>query len=138
MMYRFARCTLDTQTHELYCDGRLIPLQPRVFQVLTYLITQRHRLVPRHELLAQCWPQPGVHHSVVVRCIMAARQAIGDQQASVPSILTFRGQGYRFVLDVVEEPAAVVEPETVAGSAARSSAPPAEPTTASGALSALL
>lgn len=102
MLYRFAQCTLDTQTQEFYRAGQRIPVQPRVLQVLTYLITQRHRLVPKQELLTACWPQPFVHASVVARCIMAARRAIGEQDAQAPSILMSRGQGYRFVLEVIE------------------------------------
>src|SRR5215467_11832004 len=78
MIYRFGACTLDTQTHELHREGQIVPLQPKVFQVLTYLIAQRHRLVTKQDLLEHVWQSQFVHDSVIARCIMAARKAIGD------------------------------------------------------------
>ena len=53
MPYVFGDCTLDSQRYELRRQGIRIPLRPKVFQVLTYLIEQRHRVVTRDELLAQ-------------------------------------------------------------------------------------
>jgi len=100
MIYRFGACTLDTQTHELYREGQIVPLQPKVFQVLTYLIEHRHRLVTKQELLAHVWLHQFVDDSVIARCIMAARKAIGDTQGSPQSIITLRSQGYRFTAAV--------------------------------------
>src|SRR5262249_37876295 len=100
MIYRFGACTLDTQTHELYREGQIVPLQPKVFQVLTYLIEHRHRLVTKQELLAHVWLHQFVDDSVIARCIVAARKAIGDTQGSPQSIITLRSQGYRFTAAV--------------------------------------
>src|SRR2546425_390513 len=102
MIYRFGMCTLDTQTHELYREGQIVPLQPKVFQVLTYLIAQRHRLVTKQELLEQVWSHQFVHDSVIARCIMEARKAIGDREGSPQSIVTLRSQGYRFTAAVTD------------------------------------
>jgi DNA-binding winged helix-turn-helix (wHTH) protein len=55
MPYVFGDCTLDPQRYELRRQGTRIPLRPKVFQVLTYLIEQRHRVVLREELLEQVW-----------------------------------------------------------------------------------
>jgi DNA-binding winged helix-turn-helix (wHTH) protein len=38
MRYVFGDCTLDTQRYELRQGGTRVPLRPRVFQVLVYLI----------------------------------------------------------------------------------------------------
>jgi DNA-binding winged helix-turn-helix (wHTH) protein len=42
--------------YELRRGGTRIPLRPKVFQVLVYLIEQRDRVVSREEVLAQVWP----------------------------------------------------------------------------------
>src|SRR5215471_3182730 len=130
MIYRFGACTLDTQTHELYREGQIVPLQPKVFQVLTYLIEHRQRLVTKQELLAQVWLQQFVDDSVIARCIMAARKAIGDNQGGPQSIITLRSQGYRFTAAVtnrVEALGATDGPERSAASAQVAALSPPRP-----------
>jgi DNA-binding winged helix-turn-helix (wHTH) protein len=55
MLYIFGDCTLDTRGYELRRGGTRIPLRPKVFRVLVYLIEQRDRVVTRDEMLAQVW-----------------------------------------------------------------------------------
>jgi DNA-binding winged helix-turn-helix (wHTH) protein len=43
MRYRFLACEVDEDTHELRRDGQQVPLQPKAFAVLCYLLQQRHR-----------------------------------------------------------------------------------------------
>ncbi len=131
MIYSFGTCRLDTQTHELRRGEQLIPLQPKVFQVLTYLITHRNRLVTKQELLEHLWMDQFVNDSVVARCIMAARKAIGTSRQSPPSIITLRSQGYRFVRDVTEHHDSV-PPGQSPGLPGRESTPPDSPLSARG------
>jgi hypothetical protein len=49
MPYVFGDYVLDPQQYELRRRGMRIPRRPKVFQVLTYLIEQRHRVVTRDE-----------------------------------------------------------------------------------------
>ena len=53
MRYRFGDLTLDTERYELWRAKTLVNLQPKVFEVLTYLIEQRERVVSKQELLEQ-------------------------------------------------------------------------------------
>ena len=53
MRYLFGAYCLDTQRYELHQAGVLIPLRPKVFQVLAYLLVHRERVVPKEELLEQ-------------------------------------------------------------------------------------
>ena len=41
---------------QLWRAGTLVKLQPKVFDVLTYLIAHRERVVSKQELLEQFWP----------------------------------------------------------------------------------
>jgi DNA-binding response OmpR family regulator len=45
MRYVFGDYSLDTQRYELTRAGALIPLRPKEFQLLAYLIAQRDRVV---------------------------------------------------------------------------------------------
>ena len=44
MRYGFGDYTLDTHRYELRRAGQLVPLRPKVFHVLAYLLAQRHRV----------------------------------------------------------------------------------------------
>ena len=56
MLYRFHDYTLDPAGRVLRHGVHHIALEPKVFQVLLYLLEHRDRLVSKTELLAQCWP----------------------------------------------------------------------------------
>ncbi len=55
MRYLFADCLLDTQCYLLRRAGQAIRLQPKVFEVLTYLLTHRDRVISKQELCEQIW-----------------------------------------------------------------------------------
>ena len=94
---RFGRCELHFETHELFVDGALQRLEPRVFGVLAYLVQHRNRVVSRDELLKQVWHTEFVTESVVARCIMKVRRATADVDNAEPLIKTLQRTGYRFV-----------------------------------------
>jgi predicted ATPase/DNA-binding winged helix-turn-helix (wHTH) protein len=100
MPYIFGEYMLDPQCYELRCQGTRIPLRPKVFQVLTYLIEQRHRMVTRDELLTEVWPDQCVGEEALTSCIKAARRAVGDSGQAQGVIRTVYGCGLRFVADV--------------------------------------
>ena len=100
MPYVFCDYMLDPQRHELHRDGTRLPLRPKVFQVLTYLIEQRHRVVTRDELLAEVWPNQCVGEETLTSCIKAARRALGDSGQTQSVIRTVHGCGMRFIADV--------------------------------------
>jgi len=97
MQSRFSDYVLDTSRWELRRAGRLIKLRPKVFDVLVYLISQRHRVISRPELLDRLWPQQFVGEATLNSCVMEARQALGDMGQAQRLIQTLHGRGYRFV-----------------------------------------
>jgi class 3 adenylate cyclase/tetratricopeptide (TPR) repeat protein len=103
MRYVFGDYSLDTQRYELFRAGVLIPLRPKVFQVLAYLITQRDRVVLKQELLEHLWPAQYVGDAALNSYIMAVRQALGDSGQRQRVIRTVRGRGYRFVSPVEKQ-----------------------------------
>ena len=64
MRYVFADCTLDTERYELRRASVRIPLRPKVFQLLAYLITHRDRVVLKDELIAHLWPNLDITYPV--------------------------------------------------------------------------
>src|SRR6266704_6558007 len=100
MRYLFADCLLDTQCYLLRRAGQSIRLRPKVFQVLTYLLTNRDRVIPKQELCEQVWSAQAVSDATIENCLKAIRQAIGDNGQAQRLIETRYGQGYRFIAAV--------------------------------------
>ena len=100
MLYVFGDCTLDTRRYELRRVGTRIPLRPKVFRVLVYLIEQRDRVVSRDEVLAQVWTNQYVGDETLTSCVKVARRAIGDTGRTQRVIQTVHSRGLRFVAEV--------------------------------------
>src|SRR5882724_4171917 len=100
MRYLFAEYCLDTQRYELHQAGVPIPLPPKVFQVLAYLVAQGDRMVSKEELLEHLWPGQYVGDGALNSYIMAVRKALGDRGDTQRLLRTVRGRGYRLVAPV--------------------------------------
>ena len=100
MRYRFDSFTLDTQRYELSRFGEPIPLEPQVFKVLTYLLENADRVVPREELFERLWPGQYVSDDALGRCVRQVRRALGDRRQTPQFIKTLPRQGYRFIAPV--------------------------------------
>ncbi len=74
MRYVFGDCTLDTERYELRRAGVWIPLRPKVFQLLAYLITHQGRVVLKDELVEHLWPNQFIGDTALKSCIMTARR----------------------------------------------------------------
>jgi TolB-like protein/DNA-binding winged helix-turn-helix (wHTH) protein len=97
MIHRFGDCELDTQLYQLRRAGELVELEPKVFDLLIYLIQQHDRVVSKDELLDKVWPGQVVSETALTQCVMAARKAVGDDGTRQHTIKTQHGRGYRFI-----------------------------------------
>ena len=76
MVYRFHDYTLDPASREVRHGTHRLALEPKVFQVLLYLLEHRDRVVPKAELFEQCWPETFVSESALTRCLARLRKAV--------------------------------------------------------------
>ena len=88
MIFVFSDCQLDLDRFELRRAGRLRPVEPQVFDLLAVLVRERHRVVPKEELLDTVWGNRFVSESALTSRVKAARQAIGDDGHSQQLIRT--------------------------------------------------
>ena len=102
MRYVFGDCMLDTELYVVQRTELTIPLRPKVFQVLHYLLSHRDRVIAKQELQEQVWPDQFVSDAALEGVLKAVRQAVGDSRRMQWCIQTRRGQGYRFVAPLVE------------------------------------
>ena len=100
MVLAFGDHRLDIERRELRCGTEIIDVEPKVFDLLAFLVQQRDRVVSKDDLLRAVWGGRIVSESALTTRINAARKAVGDDGASQRLIRTFTRKGVRFVGDV--------------------------------------
>ncbi|MET0578777.1 MAG: transcriptional regulator, partial [Ilumatobacteraceae bacterium] len=102
MKVAFGSFELDTDAVELRELGQPVPLEPKVFDVLAYLVRHRDRVVPKEELLDELWGGRFVSESALSSCIRHVRRVVGDDGSAQRFVRTAHGRGYRFVAPVID------------------------------------
>lgn len=97
-IFRFGPCELDEARRSLSAHGREIRLQPRVFDLLCYLVRHRERVVSKDELLDALWPGTIVVDNALQRVVSLARAALAELGLN-EAVRTYARLGYRFCLD---------------------------------------
>ena len=112
MLYFFDEYALDTDRRELRRGGGLLSVEPKVFDLLVFLIDGRDRVVSKEDLIAAVWKGRVVSDSALTSSINAARVAVGDSGKSQRLIRTLPRKGVQFVGTVREEnrPAGPTQP----------------------------
>lgn len=99
--HRFAGIKIDAARRRVVGqDGEPRMLSARAFDVLLYLIENRHRVVSKQELMQAAWPRTVVEENNVNQAVSGARRALGDVRDVQRFILTVPGRGYQFVGDI--------------------------------------
>jgi predicted ATPase/DNA-binding winged helix-turn-helix (wHTH) protein len=101
-MKQFESFRLDTQNECLWCDGAQIPLPPKQFGILRYLVENPGRLITHDELLDHLWPETYVQPQVLRTYVLELRKVLGDDVGSPRYIQTVPKRGYTFVARVTE------------------------------------
>jgi TolB-like protein/DNA-binding winged helix-turn-helix (wHTH) protein len=101
--YAFEGFHLDAQRRTLSrADGDPIPLAPKVFDTLLYLVEHRSELLDKRTLLEAIWPHVIVEENNLNQSISALRRVLGEKPGEHRFIVTEPGRGYRFVAPVRE------------------------------------
>jgi DNA-binding winged helix-turn-helix (wHTH) protein/pimeloyl-ACP methyl ester carboxylesterase len=100
MIFVFGDMSLDPERRELRSGSKMVPIEPKVFDLLEFLIRNRDRVVSRDDLVASIWGGCAVSDSAIAVRIHAARCAIGDDGEQQRWIRTVARKGFRFVGEV--------------------------------------
>jgi DNA-binding response OmpR family regulator len=88
---------VDLRRRQASRDGRALPLKPKEFDLLVYLIRNRGRAFTRDQLLNQVWGYDFVGDSRTVDVhVRWLREKIEDEPSKPTRLITIRGTGYRF------------------------------------------
>jgi len=104
--------------------GNPVPLEPKTFRVLVYLLRNPGRMVTKEELLTAVWDDTAVSENSLTRSIASLRRHLGDDARDPRYIATVHTEGYRFVFPVEvmgeKKKGAADEPRTSSGEEGRS------------------
>src|SRR5215470_4057134 len=114
-IYEFGDFRLDTAKRLLSrLDGTTVPLTPRVFETLLYMVEHHDTVLDKERLMEAVWPDSIVEENNLSQNISTLRRIFGETPGSHNYIVTVPGRGYRFVAEVSEindNGTAVVEEE---------------------------
>ena len=100
-IYEFGDFRLDASKHLLLKrDGEPVPLTPKVFETLLYLLQHRGTGLAKEELMKAIWPDTIVEENNLSHNISVLRRVFGEVRAGHRYIVTVPGWGYRFVAEV--------------------------------------
>lgn len=108
VIYHFHDAEFDTHLCTLRRAGHVVPMRPKVFQALLYLLQHRERVVRKDELMEAVWDKQFVSDATLESTISTLRRILGDNGRSQRLIQTLSGHGYRFA-GTVQEHAHVAE-----------------------------
>jgi DNA-binding winged helix-turn-helix (wHTH) protein len=108
--YSFGSVSVDLRTYTVSRFGFPLPLEPKAFDLLVYLIQNRERVV---------WGGVAVTSAVVAQCIFVLRRTLGDNVLNQGIVRTVNRRGYQFVgaLDQFQETSEVLRSRERAGDA---------------------
>jgi len=102
--YRFGDFILSPRRRLLVRGGRELPLIPRYFDLLVFLIERRHEAVHRREIFDRVWSGVIVSDSALSQAIRTLRRTLAEDPREPRFIRTVSRHGYQFIFsEVVEE-----------------------------------
>ena len=97
---RFDDIRVEPHNFKVFKADSPLPLDPKTFLLLAYLIENRDRLVDKRELLDAIWKDVAVTENSLTREIGKLRRSLGDDPKTPKYIETVDTRGYRFIADV--------------------------------------
>jgi DNA-binding winged helix-turn-helix (wHTH) protein/tetratricopeptide (TPR) repeat protein len=105
MIHRFTDCVLDGERRELRRAGKLVAVEPQVFDLLALFASRPDSVVSRSDLIDAVWGGRVVSDATIDSRIAAARRAIGDSGSTQALIRTVPRRGFRFTATVTTDQA---------------------------------
>jgi DNA-binding winged helix-turn-helix (wHTH) protein len=95
---------VQPHVNTLSSNGRTVPLEPKVMEVLVRLALHAGEVMSQDQLMRSVWPDTFVTQDSLKRCVFVLRKILGDDAAHPHIIETIRKRGYRIVAPVRRHP----------------------------------
>jgi len=103
LVFQFDDVRVEVHNAQVLKASQRVPLEPKAFRVLVFLLERAGRLVEKEELLAAIWADTFVTENTLARVIALLRKSLGDSKEQPKYIETVPTRGYRFVAAVTQE-----------------------------------
>ena len=100
VVFTFADVEVREREFCIVKAGELLPVEPKAFRVLLFLLRSPHRLIAKDELLDAVWNDCAVSENSLTRSIALLRRLLADDTREPRYIATVPTVGYRFLCDV--------------------------------------
>ncbi len=95
--YEFGPFRIDASERQLLRNGEVVPLRPKVFDVLLALVENSGHILSKDEVMRIVWPETAVEEGNLARNISTLRSALGERPREIETI---PWRGYRFIAAV--------------------------------------
>src|SRR5271170_6060206 len=100
LVFKFADVEVREREFSVVKADEVLPVEPKAFRVLLFLLRNPHRLITKDELLDAVWNDISVSENSLTRSIALLRRVLGDDKHEPRYIATVPTIGYRFLCDV--------------------------------------
>ena len=100
LVFRFEDIEVREREFVLVKIGETVPVEPKAFRVLLFLLRNPGRLVTKDEILKAVWNDCAVSDNSLTRSIATLRRLLGDDTHEPRYIATVPTVGYRFLCRV--------------------------------------
>jgi len=99
-VFSFGDFTVSEHEFLLVKATEAVPVEPKAFRVLLFLLRNPGRLVGKDEILNAVWSDCSVSDNSLTRSIATLRRLLGDDSREPQYIATVQTIGYRFLCEV--------------------------------------
>ncbi|WOH36748.1 winged helix-turn-helix domain-containing protein [Thalassotalea fonticola] len=98
--FRLGEYLVQPEHNKLRLDDEEFKIEPKIMQVLCYLIEHKQEVVSRSQIAEDLWPNTVTGLEVVTRAIFELRKTLKDDPKKPIFIETVARKGYCFIYDV--------------------------------------
>jgi len=113
MRLKFGDCVLDLNARQLERASKVVPLEPKMYELLEVLIKRRPAVITNNELDELLWPNVYVARTSLTRLVSELRSVLGDTPRDSRIIRTVYKTGYAFCGEVLALPAPRSSPASI-------------------------
>src|ERR1019366_9247410 len=99
-VFRFADVEVREREFSIIKAGEVVPVEPKAFRVLLFLLHNPQKLITKEELLDAVWGDTAVSENSLTRAIALVRRVLDDDPHQPRFIETVSTAGYRFICPV--------------------------------------
>src|SRR5690348_4867675 len=109
--YYFGPFRLETATRTLLCDGAVVKLTEKEFDLLFLLVSNGNKILSKEYLNESLWPDRFVEDSNLAQHVKALRKKLGEHHRGGQYIGNAYGRGYYLEATVTDSRQSVEWPE---------------------------